>query len=63
MVRVPNPAPSKREYIKINGKKVKASAIKRPDPTPAPPPPPEWYIRMHSGGYRPQTGTCQCCGR
>ena len=62
MVRVPNPPPSEREYIKINGKKVKTSNIKRPDLPPAPPPPPEWYIRMYSGGYRP-TGTCQCCGR
>ena len=50
MVRVPNPPPSKRKWIKINGKKVKASTIVRPPPTPAPPPPPSWY--------RPP---CHCC--
>ena len=51
MVRAPNPPPSKREWIKVNGRKVKASTIVRPPPTPAPPPPPSWY--------RPP---CPCCG-
>ena len=48
MVRVSNPAPNEREWIKIRGKWYRGSDIKKPPPPPPPPPP---VYRTH----------CACC--